>query len=82
MPVGERSLAAVRRALDRLRSLAERTLPALDSIVDEGLASRREAKPIRDVVGSRLRHLNGTLGWDVTAETDAAIIRGGGWTLS
>jgi hypothetical protein len=76
--VRERMRAAVRRALDRLRSPAERTLPALDSIASGGLVSQREAKLIRDVVGSRLQHLNGALGWDVTVEADAAIVRGGG----
>jgi hypothetical protein len=46
------------------------------------VTTREEAKPIRDVVGSRIRHLNRTLKWDIPAATDAPIRRGGGWTLS
>lgn len=46
------------------------------------MTTREEAKPIRDVVGSRIRHLNRTLKWDIPAATDAPIRRGGGWTLS
>jgi hypothetical protein len=70
------------RQLDWLREAAASALPAIDAAVGEGVATREEAKPIRDVVGSRVRHLNRTLKWDIPAETDAPIRRGGGWALS
>jgi len=71
------------RQLDWLRESAAAVLPAIDAAVADGVATRSEAKPIRDVAGSRIRHLNRTLGWDLPADTDAAPIpRGGGWALS
>ena len=70
------------RQLDWLKEAAAAALPAIDAAVEEGLATREEAKPIRDVVGSRIRHLNRTLKWDIAAKTDAPIRRGGGWALS
>lgn len=70
------------RQLDWLKQAAAAALPAIDAAVGEGVATREEAKPIRDVVGSRVRHLNRTLKWDIPAETDAPIRRGGGWALS
>jgi len=70
------------RQLDWLRDAALAVLPAIDAAVGEGLVTRTEAKPVRDVVGSRIRHLNRTLGWDIPADTDAPIRRGGGWSLS
>jgi hypothetical protein len=70
------------RQLDWLKETAAAVLPAIDAALAEGVATRAEAKPVRDVVGSRIRHLNRTLKWDIPAETDAPIRRGGGWTLS
>jgi len=46
---------------------AAAVLPAIDAAVAEDVATREEAKPIRDVVGSRIRHLNRTLKWDIPA---------------
>ena len=66
------------RQLDWLKEAAAAALPAIDAAVTEGVATREEAKPIRDIVGSRIRHLNRTLKWDIPAETDAPIRRGGG----
>jgi len=79
---GRRSRTAIRRAIERLHDLAVAALPSLDAIVAEGLATRPACKPVRDVIGSRLRHLNASMGWDIPAETDAPITRGGGWALS
>ena len=70
------------RQLDWLKDTATAILPAIDAAVSEGLVTRGEAKPIRDVVGSRVRHLNQTLKWDIPADTDAPIRRGGGWSFS
>lgn len=70
------------RQLDWLKDTAAATLPAIDAAVAQGLVTRGAAKPIRDVVGSRIRHLNRTLKWDIPADTDAPIRRGGGWAFS
>lgn len=70
------------RQLGWLRETALAVLPAIDAVVAEGTVSRNEARPVRDVVGSRVRHLNRTLEWGIPAETDAPIRRGGGWALS
>ena len=37
---------------------------------------------LHDVLGSRLRYLNATMGWAIPAEADAPVHRGGGWLLS
>jgi serine/threonine-protein kinase HipA len=74
--------AVLARQLDWLRTMAMAVLPAIDAAVADGVTTRIEAKPIRDVAGSRLRHLNRTLGWNIPADTDAPVHRGGGWTLS
>ena len=70
------------RQLDWLHTMAMTVLPVMDAAVAEGVATRIEAKPVRDVAGSRLRHLNRTLGWNIPADTDAPVHRGGGWALS
>jgi serine/threonine-protein kinase HipA len=70
------------RQLDWLREAAMAVLPAIDAAVADGVVTRTEAKPVRDVVGSRIRHLNLILGWDIPADTDAPILGGGGWSLS
>jgi hypothetical protein len=70
------------RQLDWLKEMAAAVLPAIDAAIAESVVTRGEAKPIRDVVGSRIRRLNRTLKWDIPADTDAPIRRGGGWTLS
>lgn len=70
------------RQLGWLQGMAAAILPAIDAAVADGVATPVEAKPVRDVVGSRLRHLNRTLGWSIPAETDALIHRGGGWVMS
>jgi hypothetical protein len=70
------------RQLDWLRTMAMAVLPAIDAAVAAGVATRIEAKPVRDVAGSRLRRLNRTLGWNIPADTDAPVHRGGGWALS
>jgi serine/threonine-protein kinase HipA len=82
LALGGRSKAAVTRAIERLKGIAEKALPALDAIIDEGIVSGTEVKLVRDVIGSRLRHLNSTMGWDILAETDAPVVRGGGWAIS
>jgi hypothetical protein len=75
------SFAAAARST--LRETAPAVLPAIDAAVAEGVATLGEAKPIRHVAGSRIRHRNRTLGWDLPADTDAAPIgRSGGWALS
>lgn len=51
------------RQLDWLKEMAATALPAIDAAVAEGLVTRGEAKPVRDIVGSRIRHLNRTLKW-------------------
>jgi serine/threonine-protein kinase HipA len=80
---GRRAAAsALRHSLDGLQTLATRLLPAIDAAIAEGLVTRQEAKPVRDVAGARIRHLNRTLGWNIAAETDAPIARGGGWSFS
>ncbi len=80
---GRRVAASVRRhTLDGLQTMAAAILPAIDAAVAEGLVTGREAKPIRDVAGARLRHLNRTLGWSIPADRDAPIERGGGWAVS
>lgn len=79
---GARSRTAVRRGLERLRAIAATALPALDAMVEERAVGRRETKSIRDVIGQRLRHLEATMGWDVSADTDEPIVRGGGWAMS
>ncbi len=80
---GRRVAASARRhVLDGLQRMAAAILPAIDAAVAEGLVTRAEAKPIRDVAGARIRHLNRTLGWSIAAETDAPITRGGGWAFS
>ena len=55
------------RQLDWLKNTAAAALPAIDAAIAEGVVTRGEAKPIRDVVGSRIRHLNWTLKWDILA---------------
>jgi serine/threonine-protein kinase HipA len=70
------------RQLDWLKEMAAAALPAIDAAMAEGLVTRGEAKPIRDVVGSRIHHLNRTLKWDIPADTDAPVRRGGGWAFS
>jgi serine/threonine-protein kinase HipA len=77
--IGPRILA---RQLEWLKATATAIVPAIDAAVDDGVVTRGEAKPIRDGVGSRIRHINRTLKWDIPAETDASIRRGGGWSLS
>lgn len=37
---------------------------------------------IRDCVGERLSHLNDTLGFDISVDTDAFEVSGGGWRFS
>jgi serine/threonine-protein kinase HipA len=74
--------SARRPLLDGLQRMAAAILPAIDAAVAETLVTRMEAKPIRDVAGARIRHLNRTLGWSIPAETDAPISRGGGWASS
>jgi len=76
--VGARVLA---RQLDGLQKTAAAILPAIDAAVTAGIVTRPEAKPIRDVVGARIRHLNRSLGWAIPAETDAVVHRAGGWSL-
>lgn len=68
--------------LDWLRHMASAMLPAIDAAVADGVATAVEAKPVRDVAGARLRHLNRTLGWSIPADTDALVHRGGGWAMS
>lgn len=70
------------RQFDGLRAMAGAVLPAIDAAVATGIVTRMEAKPVRDVVGARVRHLNRTLGWDIPADTDAPLRRGGGWAMS
>ena len=70
------------RQLDWLRDMATAVLPAVDAAVAKGVVTRMEAKPVRDVAGARLRHLNRTLGWSIPADTDALVHRGGGWAMS
>jgi serine/threonine-protein kinase HipA len=70
------------RQLDWLKDTAMAALPAIDAVVAEGVVTRGEAKPVRDIVGSRIRHLNRTLKWDIPADTDAPLRRGGGWAFS
>ena len=68
--------------LDWLRRMASAMLPAIDAAVADGVATAVEAKPVRDVAGARLRHLNRTLDWSIPADTDALVRRGGGWAMS
>ncbi len=70
------------KQLEWLRDYATGVLPAIDSAVADGVTTREEAKPVRDIVGARVRHLNRTLGWSLPADTDALIRRGGGWLMS
>ena len=80
---GRRVAASVlARQLDWLHDMAMAVLPAIDAAIVEGIVTSMEAKPVRDVAGSRLRHLNRTLGWRIPADTDALVHRGGGWVLS
>ncbi|MCB8874419.1 HipA domain-containing protein [Acidisoma silvae] len=72
----------LRRNLSGLQEMAAAILPAIDAVIAEGLVTRAEAKPVRDVAGARIRHLNRTLDWAIPAETDAPIARGGGWSFS
>lgn len=67
--------------LAELRAIAETALPTLDALVADGEFARGEVKLIRDVVASRIRHLNGIMGWEIPAEGDAVVRRGGGWAL-
>lgn len=70
------------RQLDWLRDSAVAVLPEIDAAVADGVVTAIEAKPVRDVAGARLRHLNRTLGWSIPADTDALVHRGGGWAMS
>ncbi len=70
------------RQLDWLRDTASAVLPAIESAITDGIVTGTEAKRVRDVVGSRVRHLNRTLGWEIPADTDALVRRGGGWAMS
>ena len=70
------------RQLDWLRHMAEAVLPAIDAAIADTVVTGMEAKLIRDVAGSRVRHLNRTLGWSIPADTDALVRRGGGWAMS
>ncbi|HEY4250994.1 MAG TPA: HipA domain-containing protein [Roseomonas sp.] len=79
---GTRSRRSVTAAIDRIHTDAGRILPVIDDVIASGLVTRQEAKPIRDVVGSRIRHLNGSMGWDIPATTGAAILGCGGWAMS
>jgi serine/threonine-protein kinase HipA len=82
LALGGRSRVAVGAAIERLRGVAQAALPAVDALIDEGAFSSTEVKLVRDVIGSRLRHLNATMGWDIPAATDTPAVRGGGWTMS
>jgi serine/threonine-protein kinase HipA len=79
---GSRSKTSISRALDRMRATASKVLPEMDGLIAEGLVTRAEAKPVRDVIGSRLRHLNDTMKWSIEAKTDEAVFKGGGWLMS
>jgi hypothetical protein len=70
------------KQIEWLRDYAATILPAIDAAVADGVVTRREAKPVRDVVGARIHHLNRTLGWSLPADTDAPVRRGGGWLMS
>jgi len=80
---GRRVAASVlAKQIEWLRDYAATVLPAIDAAVADGVATREEAKPVRDVVGARIRHLNRTLRWSLPADTDAPVRQGGGWLMS
>lgn len=77
---GRRIPAATRiRGLTALHGYASRLLPTICAIVDEGLLSWTRAKTVHDAVAARLRHINGIMGWSISAEADAVVTKGGGW---
>jgi serine/threonine-protein kinase HipA len=80
---GRRVAASVlAKQIDGLRDYAATILPAIDAAVADGVVTRQEAKPVRDVVGAHIHHLNRTLGWSLPADTDAPVRQGGGWLMS
>lgn len=73
--------SALRARLQAFQDMTARILPALDSLVARGEFGLQEAKPVRDVIASRIRQANAAMDWDIPAEGDAPIRAGGGRRL-
>jgi serine/threonine-protein kinase HipA len=73
---------ALRARLDKFKAIAEAALPAIDEMVAKDEFGRMEAKPIRDLVASRIRQASADLGWKIEAIGDAPYRSGGGWHRS
>ena len=76
---GIRGAARDRILNDKLKRMAENILDTMEQVIQENALSMSRVKLIRDCIGERIHHLNNTMDWSISVETDAFVVQGGCW---